>query len=110
MVQTTFFIQNLFLIIANKKDTTSELPTQNSVILSKLRGKDGVEVVIENGTPIIKSSPENNNNTLTLKFLYGCGMPKEQIIQEAGEDRRMDSYKFMQFFGKEDMEKYGVLF
>ncbi len=45
-----------------------------------------------------------------LHYFYGCGKKWEEIEHEAGKKRKSSVWKFVQFFGQEDMEKYGVKF
>jgi hypothetical protein len=45
-----------------------------------------------------------------LFYFYGCGKKREEIESKAGKDRRSAVLKFMQLFGQEEMEKYGVKF
>jgi len=106
--------------IAASFNPSSSGPSQNSQILDRLRGINGHQVILfQREDPkqryrtlkeLVVSDPSGKNIAEHVVFYYGCIVPEENLKQDGGSSRRKPIYKFMRFFGAEELrEKFGVL-
>lgn len=77
--------------------------------MNRLRGTSGYRVTIKDGD-LVALRPDGSDLSQNVHFFYGCGLPEQEIKDHAGIARKKPLYKFLRFFGREEMEKYGVLF
>jgi hypothetical protein len=107
-VENSFQSKNSTLMKMINLTLNSGEPSQNSQILCKLRGMNGFELkLIESG---LETKDPSGHKLEGIRFFYGCGLAEQYVRDKAGVARRMPSYKFIEFFAKEQMEKFGVKF
>jgi len=95
--------------VSVKKSFGGGKESQNSLIMNRLRGRDGFEVTIDVNNNLVQNDPSGNPLS-NIHYFYGCGRKQGEIKVEAGTKRRSPTYGFVKFFGQEEMEKYGVKF
>ena len=86
-----------------------EKESQITQIINELRGTSGYKIILK-GRKLIQKDSQGNDLKETIRYIYGCGKTKQEIIEEEGEKRRKLIYTFIEFYGREEMEKIGVLF
>ena len=96
---------NLFFSLLNYSGNKS----QNSQIISKLRGQEGFEISINEENNLLQKDPSGNPLN-DIHYFYGCGKKQDEIKTEAGIKRKSPIYGFIKFFGQEQMENFGVKF
>ena len=68
---------------------------------------DGYSITLNES---LKMKDPNGEELKGIHFFYACGLPISKIKDESGVNRRSSIYNVIQFFGQDQMEKYGVKF
>jgi len=90
-----------------RDEETGEI-SYNSKLMDGIRGHLGHNLTISDDGILTTECP--NGKQLNVHFFYGCGLPQSHIKEEGGEKRKLPVYRFLKFFGQEEMEKFGVKF
>ena len=78
-------------------------------MMNRIRGLEGHDVSIDSNDQLICKNPQGEL-LQDIHFFYACGLPEDQIKQDGGDKRKKILYQFVKFFGKEEMERFGVQF
>lgn len=82
---------------------------QTAQIVDKIRGSNGHQIYLDPKGKIVMKKP-NGEALSGVRFFYGCGLPEKAIKAKALTNCRKASWSFMEIFGQEQMEAYGVHF